>query len=135
MRYRKLDSNGDFSFGHGVQDYFVDTPAAVAQAIKTTLALFQGEWFLDNTIGVPWSTDVLGYNTQGLYDTVIQGSIVAVQGVDSIVTYFSSFDPQTRLLTVSAEVKTIFGSTVVTTTVDIATGYGVGGYGEHPYGE
>jgi hypothetical protein len=135
MKYRKLDKNGDFSFGHGAQDYFVDSSEAVAQAIQTTLALFQGEWFLDSTVGVPWTTEVLGYGTQGLYDTVIQRVILSVQGVDSIVNYSSFLDTQSRLLSVTAEVNTIFGSTIVTTTVDVATGYGVGGYGEHPYGE
>jgi hypothetical protein len=135
VKYRRLDNNGDFSFGHGAQDYLVDSPAAVAQAIKTTLALYQGEWFLDTTVGIPYITDVLGYGTQGLYDTLIQSTVASVQGVDSIISYTSSLDHFTRVLTVTMEVKTIFGSTMVTTAIDIATGYGIGGYGEHPYGE
>jgi hypothetical protein len=55
MRYRKLDANGDYTFGGGSNDFLVNTPETVAQAVMTRLNLLQGEWFLDTTAGMPWS--------------------------------------------------------------------------------
>src|SRR5260364_424406 len=54
MRYRRLDAAGDYAFGRGLSDFEQDTPEAVAQAVKTRLALRFGEWFLDTSDGTPW---------------------------------------------------------------------------------
>lgn len=43
MKYRKLDNTGDYSFGSGLTD-FVENKEAIAQAIKTKILLFYGEW-------------------------------------------------------------------------------------------
>lgn len=136
MRYRKLDSNGDYTFGHGRLDFLIDSPATVAQAIQTSLALFQGEWFLDTSKGVPWNTEVLGYGTQSLYDTVIKEAIRGVQGVVSIASYISTLDTKARRLSVQVTVLTQFGqlSTTASLTPPVVTGYGVGGYGQQPFG-
>src|SRR5260363_151880 len=53
MRYRRLDAAGDYAFGRGLSDFEQDTPEAVAQAVKTRLALRFGEWFLDTSDGRP----------------------------------------------------------------------------------
>ena len=44
MKYRKLDNNGDYSFGSGFSDFVYDKNA-IAQAIKTKILLFYGEWW------------------------------------------------------------------------------------------
>lgn len=115
MRYRKLDANGDYVFGHGSIDFLVNSSAAVGQAIETALRLIQGEWFLDTLAGVPYYTQILGYNTQSLYDTVIKNAIRNVQGVVSIVSYSSFLNAATRVLSISATVNTQFGQTAITT--------------------
>jgi len=61
MKYRRLDVNGDMSFGAGVSNFLINSPEAVAQAVMTRLKLFQGEWFIDTEIGVPYNTKVLGF--------------------------------------------------------------------------
>ena len=43
MRYRKLDEDGDYSFGRGAADFWVNVPDAPAQAVRTRLALWQGQ--------------------------------------------------------------------------------------------
>jgi hypothetical protein len=136
MRYRALDKNGDYSFGHGQANFLVNSSATVAQAILTALLLHQGEWFLDNTVGVPYETKVVGYNTQPLYDSVIKNAINGVQGVLAITNYSSSLNTVTRLLTVTVTVSTIFSAVPVTisTTLSVTGGYGVGGYGTGGYG-
>lgn len=117
MRYRKLDAHGDYVFGHGQSDFYRDQPEAVAQAVKTTLALFAGEWFLDTTVGVPWRTQVLGKYTQNIRDFVIKQAIANTQGVQSLDNYSSSFDPSTRVFSVSASISTAYGTTTLEATL------------------
>jgi hypothetical protein len=54
LRVRKLDQNGDYSFGCNFQDFWKDDANAVAQILKTRLLLFTGEWWLDRSEGMPW---------------------------------------------------------------------------------
>lgn len=129
MRYRKLDDNNDYVFGHGSEDYLVDTPQTVAQAIFTALRLLLGEWFLDTTVGVPWLTQVVGRNKKDSYDQIIKSTIRGVQGVVDIGTYSSTLDATTRMLTVTeVEVITVYGSVVLQ---DVSP---IGGYGQSGYG-
>lgn len=39
MRYRREDDDGDYTFGQGDDTWLVNSPEAVAQAIKTRFAL------------------------------------------------------------------------------------------------
>lgn len=133
MRVRAQDSSGDYTFGQDNQNFFVNSPEAVAQLVVTGLKLFQGEWFLDTSVGMPWMTDVIGFNTQSLYDTAIQNQILNTQGVTGIENYSSSLNMETRHLEISCTILTAFGF------ANIATGIPFippeGGYGVTPYGE
>lgn len=111
IRYRMLDANGDYVFGQGPGEFLVDSPFAVAQAIRTRLNLWAGEWFLDNTEGTPYSTQVLGMGTQQLYDQAIQDRILGTLGVRDIASYQSNLD-QNRNLAISCIVDTIFGAAI-----------------------
>ncbi|MCA8480251.1 hypothetical protein LGN35_20110 [Burkholderia multivorans] len=117
MRYRKLDDDGDYSFGGGTADFLVNTPETVAQAVLTRLRLLRGEWFVDTTAGMPWATDVLGKYTSGKYDAAIRQCILGTQGVNELTSYSSSVDPETRTLTVTATINTIYGPTTVQATL------------------
>lgn len=108
MRYRRLDANGDYTFGNGGLNFWVNDAQGVAQSVQTRLLLFTGEWFLDQTEGLPLTQDILGYNNAALYDSVIRSRILDTAGVSSIVSYQSSRDPTTRALTVSATIQTIY---------------------------
>lgn len=108
LRYRMLDANGDYVFGQGPGEFLVDSALAVAQAIRTRLALWAGEWFLDSTEGTPYPTKVLGMGTQGLYDQAIQDRILGTIGVKDIASYSSNLD-QNRKLSISCTVDTVFG--------------------------
>lgn len=133
MRYRKLDSNGDMVFGHGAADYLIDSGAAVAQAIQTALLLFEEEWFLDITAGVPYYQKIVGYNTAPTYDLILQTAILAVQGVTGIVNYTSVRTG--RNLQVNVTVTTQFTGAVTTqVNLTLQGGYGVGGYGIGGFG-
>lgn len=138
MRYAALDVNGDMIFGQGSADFLVDSPACVQQAILTGLKLWQGEWFLDTTAGMPWATQVLGFSSETAYDQAIKSQVLNTIGVTGISTYSSSLDTETRNLTVQINVETIFGPISISTVVPFGLpptgGYGVGGYGAQGYG-
>lgn len=142
MRYRVRDANGDYSFGQGSQNFLVNSQATVAQAILTALNLDQGEWFLDQTAGVPYFSGVLGYGTQGIYDSILKAAVLSVQGVVSVINYSSNLNRTTRQLSVSMLVETQFGQAQIQTILSpflprvrsVIVGYGAGGYGTQPYG-
>lgn len=114
MRYRKLSASGDYTFGHGVSDFHIDTPEAVGQAVKTKLLLWREEWFLDTTEGTPYLTEILGKNQQGAYDLAIRERILDTTGVKEILSYLSELDRATRALVVTATIDTIYGQTSFT---------------------
>jgi hypothetical protein len=114
MRYRTLDANGDYTFGQNAANFLVDSPAAVAQAIQTRLKLIAGEWFLDQTAGTPYYTDILGAGTQSTRDLAVQTVILETQGVTSIAEYASYLDPSTRQFTIAATVNTQYGQVTIT---------------------
>jgi hypothetical protein len=115
MRYRRLDANDDYSFGHGQSDFLINSPAAVAQSAKTRLRLWLKEWFLDQTEGTPWLEDVVGRNTQATRDIAIRTRILQTDGMVSIADYTSTLDSDTQGLTVSCTLNTIYGSTEFST--------------------
>ena len=113
MRYRKLDADGDYSFGGQQLDYFRDTPQAVAQAVQTRLMLFRGEWFLDTTDGTPLLEEVLGKNTRTAYDAAIRQRILGTPGVTELVAYSSELDTDARHVAIAATINTVYGQTTV----------------------
>jgi hypothetical protein len=116
-----LTANLDYAYGQGSANYLVDSRAAVAQEVFTTLMLLQGEWFLDTTAGVPWLTQVMGVNTIPLYDQVIKQAILNVQAVTAIASYTSILNRATRVLAVTVTIDTQFGITQVQANVPTVT--------------
>ena len=113
MRYRKLSSDGDYVFGNGQIDFYRDVPDAVAQAVKTRLELWLGEWFLDTQEGTPYMQGVLGKHSEDLANATIQDRAIGAQGVVNIFDYQSDLDPVTRALTARFTVNTIYGPTTL----------------------
>ena len=109
MRYRKLDINGDFTFGRGAGNFLTNSPETVAQAVKTQLGLIEGEWFLDTSLGTPYNSRILGAGHVSSYDAAIQEVIVNTQGVLKITKYSSNFNPATRQARISVTIDTIYG--------------------------
>ncbi len=82
MRVRQLSPSGDMTFGSSQNNFLVDSPAAVAQVVMTTLGLWQGEWYLDTTAGTPYLEGVIGLHSQTEADMTIQSQI---QGIEVII--------------------------------------------------
>jgi hypothetical protein len=108
MRVRKLSPTGDYTFGQGTANFYINSPLGVAQNVKTTLQLWEGEWFLDNTLGTPWSQEVLGYNNVSLRDMIVKAAILGVFGVVSIDNYNSTVVTSTRQFIVQGSIITIY---------------------------
>lgn len=114
MKYRALDPLGDYMLG---KPLLVNTPEAVGQAVYTRLKLWREEWFLDTTEGTPYNEEVLGKRDGRIPDAAIQQRILGTTGLTAITSYSSSYDGETRTLTVNAAIDTIYGPTTVTVTL------------------
>ena len=113
MKYRMLSPTGDFMFGQSLQNFYIDVPAAPAQAVQTRLLLWQGEYWLDTNEGTPYPEGVIGKHSQSEADTVVQDRTLGAQGVTDISTFQSQVDPDTRGYSVSLEIDTVYGPTQV----------------------
>lgn len=117
MRYRQLTASGDSTIFSKSTVFLVNSPAAVAQAVLTRLKLWQGQWFLDQTIGLPVFQQIIGFNTGRYRDLAIQNVILNTLGVNNLRSYTSSLNNITRQLTVTCTIDTIYGSTAITTSL------------------
>lgn len=114
MRYRREDENGDYTFGQGDNTFLIDSPEAVAQAVKTRFELWRGQWFLDLTEGTPYIQSVLGKQRSDFYILAIRERILDTQGVNSIVEFEASYTGENRRVIFTATIDTIYGTTTVT---------------------
>ena len=120
MRVRPLSPLGDYTIG---QPWYVNSPQAVEQTIGTRLNLWLSEWFLDQSDGTPWLTEVLGERYNKTPDAAIKRRILGTPGVQQILSYTSSFSGSaTRILTVNVTVQTIYSTTPIS--VSIPLGFG-----------
>lgn len=128
MKYRKLSASGDYQFGHSGADLWSNVPDVVGQAVKTRLWLFRGEWFADTEDGTPWGGfpindlvvaqgQILGEHTELTRDLAIKQRILGTPGVLSMLQYFSTFDGNTRIMTVNTTINTIYGVTQLAVSV------------------
>jgi hypothetical protein len=112
MKYRKLDPQGDFSFGSGLQDFYQGTDA-IGQAIYTGLKLLQNEWWENTALGLPLFQIILQPGiSQAAKDSVIRNQILSTQGVTSMQSFASVYNSATRSYAVSAVANTETGNTV-----------------------
>ena len=95
-------------FGNDQASIERDTPDAVGILVEARLNLWQGQWHLDRSEGTPYEQQVLGKRTEGLRDPALRARILDTQGVTEIIAYDSVLDRQTRGLTVSATLGTVY---------------------------
>lgn len=108
MKYRRLDSNGDMTFGQGKYNYLVDKEA-VGQAILTKLKLLENEYWEDIEDGTPLFQKILTQKAtaEGInaIDIIIKTRILEVPRVVAISNfksrvedrrYFAELDVETE---------------------------------------
>jgi hypothetical protein len=108
MKYR-IEKNDDYVFGAGEGEFLVNSPETVAQAIKTRLNLWQGQWFLNTQQGVPYLQSILGKRNLMTAEREIANAILETPGVKKIEALSVSI--QARRVSVNAIVVTLYGTT------------------------
>lgn len=114
--YRQLNANGDPIWGQGTANFLTDADA-VAQAILTTLRLFEGEWWANMAEGTPMWQQILGVGAPGQrqqqISLILQQRILAVPYVTSLAQVQAAFNPNTRQFTFYCVANTAFGPVTV----------------------
>lgn len=120
MRYRKLTSSGDYTFGLSADNFHLDLNAVV-QAIKTRLQLNKESFWRDLNEGLPLFQEILGTSgsEQNLaaIDAIIQNRIKGTPDVLGIVSYSRDYDREARSYIFKAEVQTVYSVTIVAGTI------------------
>lgn len=94
---------------------------AILQNILQRLRVFLGEWFLDNTIGLPYFQQILVKNPDlGKTDAIFQNVILGTPGVEQLSTYSFQADTATRVLRLAFSVETTSGTVDYSGTVAAA---------------
>jgi hypothetical protein len=85
----------------------------IAQKIRHTISVFLGEWFMDRTIGIPYipGEDVDRSMHRRMIETALQVRIGEVEGVEKFLSFYSSLNTATRILTVDFTVQIDTGET------------------------
>ena len=112
MKYRRLSPTGDYMFGFGNTSFATDLEAC-AQAIKTKLKMFQGEYWEDLDEGLPFFQQMAGSRNKTMIDALIRSRILETPGVTSIQSFSSEISAD-RKYTATALVNTEYGETEVT---------------------
>jgi len=121
MRYRRLDPlTGEPTFGSNNQNFLTSTDA-IAQAVQTRLNLLKREWWEDVNDGLPLFQNILGSsgspNNLKAIDQIYKKRILETTGVQSIDSFTSEFNPQTRAYSYVCTLTTIYSTTITTTGV------------------
>lgn len=113
MIYRKLDEDGDYTFGGNGNSFYRNDPLGVSQSVITRLRLWENEWFLDINEGMPYIGGVMGKYTLEDVDSIVKERIINTEGVIEITSYQSSFNPDLRKFSVSVTISTLYGDAVI----------------------
>ncbi len=82
----------------------------VRQNILQRLRVYLGEWFLDNTIGVPYYQQILVKNPdQSKIDAIYINQIMGTRGVQQLNSYSFSPNLTTRVLNLAFSAQTVKG--------------------------
>lgn len=106
MIVRAVDAMNDWMFGKGRNDYKSNSQA-INQNIQTRLQSFLGDCFFDISAGLDWF-NLLGSKNQLALELAVSAIIFNTEGVVGIVSLVIDLDEETRGITMSYVVNTIF---------------------------
>ena len=107
MRIRNVDSNWDWTFGHGQSDY-----SRNLKAIELDIQMRLKEWYQDCFFnleqGISWNIRLGSHNQKTLLDQDIQNTVLSVEGVINIFNFVSQVNG--RSYTCQFEVYTVYST-------------------------
>lgn len=113
MIYRRLDENGDYTFGQGKYNFVSDTDAVV-QNIKTRILLYYKEWWENLEDGTPLFETILTQRMSDAgkqtVDLIIKDRILTTDNVLQLTEFDSYFNRLSNTYNFTATVETSFGT-------------------------
>ena len=106
MRVRSVDSNNDWNYGKGRNDYKKDREA-VKQCIKTELQCFLNDCYFEKTKGIDWF-NLLGEKDILALQLAITATILNEYGVRTIIEISYDLD-NNRTMNLNYRINSIFG--------------------------
>lgn len=116
MIFRNLDSNGDWTFGSGQQNYLYGE-SAIDLNIKTRLYSWLGDCFFALNAGIDWANRLGSKNQKVLLDQDTKRIILQSYGVTGITSFNSSLNPDTRAYSANYIITTIFSPVTGSVTI------------------
>jgi len=99
-------ATGDIALSGTKQIRLTTADEEVLQRLKSRLSRWSGEWFHDNTLGVPYRRDVLIKNPDlEVIRSLLSAEIAKDPAVATVVSVTVAFDSVARNLTASFEVR------------------------------
>ena len=114
MTFRSLDSDRDWTWGNGRQNYLV-LEDAINENVRTALWVFRGEIFWNTVFGVNWWNLIGRTNAATTSAEIIlqcRTMIVQCYGVAKINKVLPIINSRTRSLSVTYNISTIFSRSV-----------------------
>lgn len=108
-----LDENNDIILSGGSFKRTYDG-AYTAQAVKTTVQLVQGESSVDEDAGIPYFSEVFVRPANiAQVESLLKTAILNIEGVNSLLSFESTFDTETRKYRLDFSADTDYGTIVL----------------------
>lgn len=111
MIYRRIDADGDYTFGQGKYNFLKETEA-IGQAVKTRVLLLYSEWWEDLENGTPLFESILRQQAtpegKSAIDMIVKERILGVEEVIRISSFESRFSAE-RSYSAEVSVETRYG--------------------------
>lgn len=112
MIIRNTDSNGDWVYGKGKNDYLINLDA-VKKNVETRLYSWKGNCFFATREGVDYNS-YLDIGTKGFLDRDVKRVLLQSEGVLTISDFTSSISTDDlRAYTATMTITTTFGDTTI----------------------
>jgi hypothetical protein len=118
MIIRAVDSENDWLFGKGLNDYR-SGQAAIQQNIKNNLLMFLGDCFAALDQGIDW-WNLLGGKNETAINLAVNAAILGTEGVTGIRQTSINLN-NTRQLSIVYNVTTVFSVVTGSFTYDLGT--------------
>lgn len=104
-----IDASGDIDIQNG-NLVLVEGQEEIKQHLEQRLRAFLGEWFLDQTIGVPYFDEILKKNViPSEVETIFINEILSTPGVVRLLTFDLTLIKSTRQLNLTFIAETVDG--------------------------